>query len=110
MKEVNNIADTTGRATYQSSPTKISPAMEQLYFEMEDKEHVFQIGLEKEMNMPTSTFGKQFEVRHEKAADFVREMSKSVAPTLRQDFHSNMVFLHQNTRLKESLIRALNVR
>lgn len=62
------------------------------------------------MNMPTSTFGKQFEVRHEKAADFVREMSKSVAPTLRQDFHSNMVFLHQNTRLKESLIRALNVR
>ena len=45
MKEVNNIADTTGRATYQSSPTKISPAMEQLYFEMEDKEHVFQIGL-----------------------------------------------------------------
>ena len=43
--------------------------------------------------MPTSTFGKQFEVRHEKAADFVREMSKSVAPTLRQDFHSNMVFL-----------------
>ena len=50
--------------------------------------------------MPTSTFGKQFEVRHEKAADFVREMSKSVAPTLRQDFHSNMVFLHQNTRLK----------
>lgn len=25
MKEINNIADTTGRATYQSSPTKISP-------------------------------------------------------------------------------------
>lgn len=45
MKEINNIADTTDRATYQSSPTKISPAMEQLYFEMEDKEHVFQIGL-----------------------------------------------------------------
>ena len=45
MKEINNIADTTGRATYQSSPTKISPAMEQLYFEMEDKEHVFPIGL-----------------------------------------------------------------
>ena len=45
MKEINNIADTTGRATYQSSPTKISPAMEQLSFEMEDKEHVFQIGL-----------------------------------------------------------------
>lgn len=60
--------------------------------------------------MPTSTFGKQFEVRYEKAADLVKEMSKSVTPTLKQDFHSNMVFLHQNTRLKESLIRALNVR
>lgn len=62
------------------------------------------------MSMATSTFGKQFEVRHEKAADFVREMSKSVAPTLKQDFHSNMVSLHQNTTLKESLIQALNLK
>ena len=26
-------------------PTKICPCMEQLYFELEDKEHVFQIGI-----------------------------------------------------------------
>lgn len=41
MNEINNIADTTGRATYKTAPTKICPCMEQLYFELEDKEHVF---------------------------------------------------------------------
>ena len=45
MNEINNIADTTGRATYKTAPTKICPCMEQLYFELEDKEHVFQIGI-----------------------------------------------------------------
>lgn len=45
MKEINNVANTTGRVTYKHSPTKISPDMEQLYFELEDKEHVFQIGI-----------------------------------------------------------------
>lgn len=45
MQEINNIANTTGRAEYKSSPTKICPDMEQLYFELEDKEHVFQIGI-----------------------------------------------------------------
>lgn len=45
MKEINNIAHTTGRVTYKYSPTKIAPDMEQLYFELEDKEHVFQIGI-----------------------------------------------------------------
>ena len=45
MKEINNIANTTGRATYKCSPTRVSPDMEQLYFELEDKEHVFQIGI-----------------------------------------------------------------
>lgn len=45
MKEINNIADTTGRATYKIIPTKIVPDMEQLYFEMKDNEHVFQIGI-----------------------------------------------------------------
>ena len=45
MKNVNNIANTTGRVTYQQSPTKISPDMEQLYFELEDKDYVFQIGI-----------------------------------------------------------------
>mgnify|MGYP001064939992 CR=1 FL=1 len=45
MKEINNIANTTGRVTYKNSPTKIAPYMEQLYFEMKDNEHVFQIGI-----------------------------------------------------------------
>lgn len=45
MKDINNIANTTGRVTYKHSPTKISPDMEQLYFEPEDKERVFQIGI-----------------------------------------------------------------
>ena len=37
MDEIDNIAKTTGRATYRISPTKVSPDMEQLYFELEDK-------------------------------------------------------------------------
>ena len=45
MKERTNTAGRTGLGTDQSSPTEISPAMDRLYFEMEDKEHVFQIGL-----------------------------------------------------------------
>lgn len=45
MREIKNIADTTGRATYKSEPTKISPDMKQLYFELEDKDHTFQIGI-----------------------------------------------------------------
>lgn len=45
MKEISNIANVTGRVEYKHSPTKIFPDMEQLYFEMEDKEHVFQIGI-----------------------------------------------------------------
>ena len=32
MDEIDNIAKTTGRATYRISPTKVSPDMEQLYF------------------------------------------------------------------------------
>ena len=43
--EINNIANTTGRATYKRTPTKVCPDMEQLYFELEDRGHVFQIGL-----------------------------------------------------------------
>lgn len=38
MKKINNVANTTGRATYKHAPTKICPDMEQLYFELEDKE------------------------------------------------------------------------
>lgn len=39
------IAGTTGRVRYKKTPTKISPDMEQLYFEMQDKEHIFEVGL-----------------------------------------------------------------
>ena len=39
------IADTTRRVRYKKTPTKISPDMEQLYFEMQDKEHIFEVGL-----------------------------------------------------------------
>ena len=45
MKEIDNIADTTGRVEYKHFSTKTSPDMEQLYFELEDKWHVFQIGI-----------------------------------------------------------------
>ncbi len=45
MKEIDNIANTTGRVEYKYSPTKTSPDMEQLYFELEDQWHVFQIGI-----------------------------------------------------------------
>lgn len=45
MKEINNIANTTGKVVYKCSPTKMSPDMEQLYFELEDNEHIFQIGI-----------------------------------------------------------------
>ena len=45
MDEIDNIAKTTGRATYRISPTKVSPDMEQLYFELEDNTHIFQIGI-----------------------------------------------------------------
>lgn len=45
MQQIDNIANTTGRAEYKPCPTKISPSMEQLYFELEDKDHVFQVGI-----------------------------------------------------------------
>lgn len=43
--QINNIADTTGRAEYKETATTICPNMEQLYFEMEDKDHTFQVGI-----------------------------------------------------------------
>ena len=42
------------------------------------------------MIMATSTFGKQFTVKREKASNFVKEMTRDVAPTLSKSFHSNM--------------------
>lgn len=58
--------------------------------------------------MATSTFGKQFVVKPEKAAEFVEEMTKAVTPTLRKDFHSNSVHLTQEENLKNNLLKALN--
>lgn len=58
--------------------------------------------------MATSTFEKQFMVKAEKADEFVREMTKAVAPTLRKDFHSNLAHLTYEKDLKDSLLKALN--
>lgn len=54
--------------------------------------------------MATSTFGKQFKVRPEKAADFVAEMTRSVAPTLNKEFKSK---LKHEKDLKGDLQKAL---
>ena len=54
--------------------------------------------------MATSTFGKQFAVKPEKAHDFVKEMTKKVAPTLSSDFKTH---LKHEKDLKENLRRAL---
>lgn len=58
--------------------------------------------------MATSTFGKQFVVKPEKATEFVTEMTKTVTPTLRSDFKTNSVHLAQDKALKENLLKALN--
>lgn len=58
--------------------------------------------------MATSTFGKQFAVKPEKATEFVREMTKAVTPTLRKDFQSNSVHLAQEEDLRKNLLKALN--
>lgn len=46
--------------------------------------------------MATSSFGKQFAVRYDKATEFVEEMTKAVTPTLRSDFHSQLTYLSQD--------------
>lgn len=54
--------------------------------------------------MATSTFGKQFKVKPEKAKDFVNEMTRKVAPTLKNGFKSNL--MHEE-KLKDTLEKAL---
>lgn len=54
--------------------------------------------------MATSTFGKQFSVRSEKSDDFVKEMTKKVAPTLKRNFKSNL--MHEKD-LKDILHKVL---
>lgn len=59
-------------------------------------------------SMATSSFGKQFTVRREKATDFVAEMTKAVTPTLRSDFQSHFTHLSHEPALKDILGKALN--
>jgi len=40
--------------------------------------------------MATSTFTKQFEVKKKKSDLFLKEMTRSVPPTLDKDFKSNL--------------------
>lgn len=56
------------------------------------------------MLMATSTFGKEFKVKSEKARGFVKEMTRKVAPTLKNDFKSNL--MHEKD-LKDILQKAL---
>ncbi|MCC8050104.1 MAG: hypothetical protein LIO99_13105 [Clostridiales bacterium] len=58
--------------------------------------------------MATSTFGKQFIVKSEKADDFIREMNSSVTPTLGSNFHSQLVHLTEEQELKYDLRKALS--
>ncbi|MBU9739315.1 hypothetical protein [Diplocloster agilis] len=54
--------------------------------------------------MATSTFRKQFAVRPDRANEFVAEMTKTVTPTLKSGFRSN---LKHEKDLRESLLKAL---
>ncbi len=54
--------------------------------------------------MATSTFGKQFMVKSEKASEFVKEMTQEVTPTLKKEFRSNLT--HEKD-LKQDLLKAL---
>ena len=58
--------------------------------------------------MATSSFGKQFTVQQEKATDFVEEMVKAVAPTLRGAFQSRFANLSQDKDLKTAIGKALS--
>ncbi len=54
--------------------------------------------------MATSTFGKQFMVKSEKASEFVKEMTQEVTPTLKKEFRFNST--HEKD-LKQDLLKAL---
>jgi hypothetical protein len=51
MNNSINIADTTGIAEYKTTSTRIAPEIEQLYFELKDNDHIFQIGLKTLLNV-----------------------------------------------------------
>ena len=54
--------------------------------------------------MATSTFDKQFVVKKDRSSNFVKEMSKTAAPTLKKSFQSHLV--HEKD-LREQLEKAL---
>ncbi len=54
--------------------------------------------------MATSTFGKQFSVKPDKAQEFIKEMTKNVKPTLKRDFVSR--FAHAKD-MKKDIMNAL---
>ena len=54
--------------------------------------------------MATSTFGKRFTVKPEKASGFVEEMTGKATPTLKSDFKS---CLRHEKDLRASLEKAL---
>ena len=59
-------------------------------------------------NMATSTFGKKFVVNPEKTKDFMKEMTRTVTPTLPKDFHSNLSNLTREKELREDILKVLS--
>ena len=60
------------------------------------------------MKMATSTFDKQFSVHVDKADEFVKEMTRAVAPTLTKEFHSRLTYLTRESEVKNNLQKALS--
>lgn len=58
-------------------------------------------------NMATSTFGKNFVVKRGQANDFVREMKRTVTPTLKKDFSTKFMHLSHDNELSSALSKAL---
>lgn len=58
--------------------------------------------------MATSTFSKQFAVKPEKAEEFVKEMTKTVTPTLHSDFQPELIHLTKENEWKDTLSKVLS--
>ncbi len=54
--------------------------------------------------MATSTFGKEFRVERKIATDFVKEMEKPTAPTLKKEFQTKSTHARE---IKDLLTKAL---
>ena len=57
--------------------------------------------------MATSTFGKNFAVERKESTKFVKEMCKTVPPTLSKNFTSSYTNLAQNEELRKNLMSIL---